>query len=140
MGWLEVLALLKRIAPLLGRLAPTLEAFLSTRGVSRADGDAAAERAANAIREGLAAAGQRHDALAAVLTGQAAEITAAAEGIRQLRATDHRNHVRMLELEASVDRVTRAVQALRTLVVGLLVLVAASTVLLAVLLLLHRSA
>ncbi len=132
MGWLEVLALLKRIAPLLGRLAPMLEALLATRAGSRADSDAALARIADDMRGQLAATGEKHDSLADTLAAQAAQIAALSDSVGQLRKMEGRNAEAFLDLQTSVAALRKL---LRMVLAILIVLLLACAGLLAVLVL-----
>lgn len=127
MGWMEILALLKRIAPLLGRLAPTLEAFLASRN-SRTETDAALERVASDLRGHLSASGEN---LAELLAAQSAQIKATAEHVSSLRAADERTAAQLLALETSFSTLTRL---LRWAAAVLFLLLLACLVLLIVLL------
>ena len=134
MGWMEVLALLKRIAPLLGRLAPMLETFLATRAGGRADTEAL-ERLSGDIKGHLAVTGEQHSGLADAVRSQAALLA-------ELTQQVERTHLRGKAVERRMDEVAQSVAALRRTVLllgaGLAVLLCVCLVLLA--LLLHRPA
>lgn len=105
MGWMEVLALLKRIAPLLGRLAPMLETFLATRTGGRADTDAL-ERLSGDIKGQLASAGEQHTGLADAVRSQAALLS---ELTRQMDL----QHQRGKAAETQLDGLARSLADLR---------------------------
>lgn len=105
MGWMEVLALLKRIAPLLGRLAPMLETFLATRAGGRADTDAL-ERLSGDIKSQLATAGEQHTGLADAVRSQAALL---AELTRQVDLQHQLGRAN----ETQLDALTRGLAGLR---------------------------
>ena len=135
MGWMEVLALLKRIAPLLGRLAPMLETFLATRAGGRADTDAF-ERLSGDIKGQLASAGEQHTGLADAVRGQAALLT-------QLTQQVDLAHQRGKTTESQLDGLSRRVDELRRTMLLLgagLALLLAGCLALLLLLLFHRPA
>ena len=121
MGWMEVLALLKRIAPLLGRLAPMLEAFLATRTGSRVESDAALERLAADMHGQLQGVGEKHESLAGALAAQATQIAALADSLSQLRKMEGRNAEALLELQTDLTGIRKLLQSLAAVVVLLLV-------------------
>ncbi len=135
MGWLEVLALLKRFLPLLTRVAPMLETFVAARAGSKGDIDAALERMADNVKSQLAATGQKHDGVAELLGTQAVQVTALAESIRKLQATDDRTAARLLEIESAINALARTLRRMTVLLVSLLV----ACIGLLVAILLHRS-
>ena len=133
MGWLEVLALLKRIAPLLGRLAPMLETLLANRMGSRADTDAL-ERLSGELRGQLAATGEQHGDLAEAVRTQAALLHTLAGHVERSHAAGQAAEIQLAELRAAL-----ASQKRRLLTFGsLLVLLLAVCLVLLVRLLLHR--
>ena len=135
MGWMEVLALLKRIAPLLGRLAPMLETFLATRAGGRADADAL-QRLSGDIKGQLAVTGEQHSDLADAVRSQASLLA-------ELTGHVERAHLRSKAAETQLDDVARSLMALQRTVLllggGLTVLLAACLALL-LRLVLHRPA
>ncbi len=135
MGWMEVLALLKRIAPLLGRLAPMLETFLATRAGGRADTDAL-ERLSGAIKGQLASAGEQHSGLADAVRSQAGLLQ---ELTRQIDLA----HQRARATESQLDGLSRRLDDLRRTMLLLgagLGLLLSGCVALLLLLLFHRPA
>ncbi len=136
MGWFEVLALLKRLAPMLSRIAPMLEAFMVTRGGTRADTEAL-DRLANDIKSELASASRSYNALTDLVSGQSTQVAALRDDLRHIREADERGASRLLEVEMQVAALGKSVRETRKLVIA--VLVVCLIVLLALLVLLfHR--
>lgn len=131
MGWLEVLALLKRMMPLLSRVAPMLETFLATRGGARTENTAALEQVAGDLKVQLAAAAGNHDALATLLEKQGTQIAALASSVR---LENDRMAASLLETETAVRELSLG---LRKLAILLVILLAACLGLL-IAILLHR--
>ena len=134
MGWLEVLALLKRILPLLGRVAPMLEAFLAARAGSSTEADVAFQRFGEDLRADREAAAKKHDNVAAMLASQDLHITAIRSDLRQMRETADRDVARLLALEYQLATVSKWLRLLILLTVAVLLLCAV----LLVMLLRHR--
>lgn len=135
MGWMEVLALLKRIAPLLGRLAPMLEAFLATRAGGRADTDALAQLSGD-IKSQLASAGEQHTGLADAVRSQAGLLQ---ELTRQVDLAHQRGQAN----ETQLDSLSRQLAGLRGTVLllgAVLALLLVACLGLLLLLVFHRSA
>lgn len=119
MGWMEVLALLKRIAPLLGRLAPMLETFLATRGSARVETEAL-ERLSGDIKGQLASAGEQHSGLADAVRSQAALL---AELTRRVDLANQRGTTTESQLESlsrQLNTLKRTVLLLGTVLAMLL--------------------
>ncbi len=120
MGWLEVLAQLKRVLPLLTRVAPLLESFLAVRGSTRGDTEAALERFAGDVKGQLAATALKHDSVAELLDAQAVQIAALTESVRQIHAREDRVAAGLLEIETAISELSRMLRKWAILLVALL--------------------
>ena len=154
MGWLELLALLKRVLPLLDRLAPVLESAVAGRFSGRAE----AERVASAAimdtgRATSAAVAEVTRSLAQVwqaLEEQRAEALRLRDEVHQLRSSEER-HLRRVDelamrLEAASLRTEMAdrqhaalLKLVRAGLLAILVLLAIVIVLMAMLLQQHHA-
>ncbi len=131
MGWLEVLALLKRVVPLLTRVAPMLETFLASRSGSRAGSDAEFQRVAGDIRAQLTATADQHDSVADLLAVQGAQIASLAKNLDGARVENDRISARLLQIETTAEALARTLRWVITLLVlTLLVCIGLSVLLL----------
>ena len=135
MGWMEVLALLKRIAPLLGRLAPMLETFLATRAGGRVDTDAL-ERLSGDIKGQLASAGEQHSGLADAVRSQAGLLQ---ELTRQVDLAHQRGQANETQLDSLSRQLAELRQTVLLMGAGLALLLAGCLALL-LLVVFHRPA
>ena len=133
MGWLEVLALLKRLLPLLNRVAPMLETFVAARGGARADVDAAAERLSSELKLHAEAGGRAGADLQQAIERQGSQIGSLAAGVAVLRRSAEAEAARMEAVERQLKSLR---QSLLWCAVALAVAMAATLLLLS--LLLHR--
>ncbi len=117
MGWLEVLALLKRLGPTLTRLVPMLEMFAAARGGSRADAEAT-----DRLTSELVSVSKSHTALAELITGQAGQVATLVNELRQIREADVSDAARLLEVEMQVAALGKAVQQARQLLIVVLLM------------------
>jgi CHASE3 domain sensor protein len=131
MGWLEVLTMLKRLVPLLTRVAPMLETFIATRGAVRND-SAALERVAGGLKSDLLSTTAAHRTeIEAAFSVQAAELRDIRVELKHLR---EEQASRLAEVERGVAATQRT---LRGFAIATLVLVILCVALLAALLLRH---
>ena len=130
MGWLELLSLLKRVLPLLTRVAPMLETYVGGRLAGR-DDSVALERIAANLKHDLAAtsATQRTETQAA-LAEQASHLRELTAEIRLLRVADDERSARLADVQ---QRLAVMQTMLRVLAIGMLL----SLIALAVALLRH---
>ncbi len=129
MGWLEVLALLKRLGPALARVVPMLEVFAASRGGSRADAEALDRLAGE-----LASVAKSHAAFAESLAGQAGQVAALSGDLRHMRDADERSAARLLEGETQVASLGKAVHQQRQMALAILLVCLAVLALLLILL------
>ncbi len=134
MGWLEVLALLKRLGPTLTRLVPMLEMFVASRGGSRGDTEAT-NSLHTEIKDELAAAARNHAALVESFAGHASQMAVLRDDLRSMREADESAAARLLALEVQVAALAKfAGQAkhLLTAVLGVCILLLVAVALLLV--------
>ncbi|SEB55925.1 hypothetical protein [Terriglobus roseus] len=87
MGWLEVLAMLKRLLPLLNRIAPMLESYVGGRIAGR-DDTAALERISTDLKQHLiATAAASRSETETELAQQTAILRELTEEVRRLKAS-----------------------------------------------------
>jgi hypothetical protein len=134
MGWLEVLAMLKRMMPLLTRLAPMLESYVGGRIAGR-DEAAALERVASGLKQDLISTTAAHRTeTEAALARQTAHLRELSEDLQELRMSQEES---ANKLEAVQVRLSAIQSTLRLLVAGM-GLVLALLITVAVVLLLRR--
>lgn len=129
MGWLEVLALLKRVVPLLTRVAPMLETFLASRSGSRAGTDAEFQRVAGDIRAQLTATADQHGSVADLLAVQGAQIESLAKNLDGARGENDRISARLLQIETTAEALARTLRWVMVLLVIVLLIAIGLTVL-----------
>lgn len=129
MGWLEVLALLKRVVPLLTRVAPMLETFLASRSGSRAGTDAEFQRVAGDIRAQLTATADQHGSVADLLAVQGAQIESLAKNLDGARGENDRISARLLQIETTAEALARTLRWVLVLLVIVLLIAVGLTVL-----------
>ncbi len=136
---MELLALLKRLAPLLGRVVPMLEMFVATRGTAHAATDAMESLAADMaqLKEKQGDAARRHDALSVSLAEQSTTLSTLQQDIRHVREADERGAARLLELETQVSALTRSARSVKQLLLAVLAVCFVLLALLLALLLRH---
>jgi hypothetical protein len=129
MGWLEVLAMLKRLLPLLTRVAPMLESYAGGRVAGR-DDTAALERISNDLKQHLISttAANRTETEAA-LAQQTALLRDLTEEVHRLRASGDERATQLAGLQ---QQLVTTQTMLRLLAAGLLL------ILIAVILMLFR--
>ena len=120
MGWFEVLALLKRLMPLLARVTPMLETFIASRIGVHAGNDAEFQRVAGDIRAQLTATADQHGSVAELLAVQGAQIASVAKNVDSLRGGTDRFAARLLEIEITTAALTRSIRWVMALLVSLL--------------------
>ena len=131
MGWLEVLAMLKRLLPLLSRVAPMLETYVGARVAAR-DDSAALERIATDLKHDLISTTATHRTeTQAALAEQSAKLRDIRLELKHLR---EEQAARMLEAE---HRNASMQKSIRSLGLVTLVMVAVCVVLLVVIFLRH---
>lgn len=130
MGWLEVVALLKRVLPLLTRVAPMLETFLASRSGSRAGTDAEFQRVAGDIRAQLTATADQHGSVADLLAVQGAQIASLAKNLDGARGENDRISARLLEIEITAAALARSLRLTMVLLVIILLVCVGLVVLL----------
>ena len=127
MGWLELIALMKRLLPLLSRVAPMLETYLGARGAVRGDTEAI-DRLSGDLQAQLASGTQNHLALSDALEAQNSRLLHLSDELQHLRAAQAEGVGRFDRMErqvASAGRLLRTVSVLTVVLllacVGLLV-------------------
>lgn len=127
MGWLELLALLKRVLPLLSRVAPMLESYVVARGATRDDSEAL-DRLSAELKTHLAAANEHQSVLRDTLDIQNERLLHLSDELQRLRTAGTENSAKLEQIErqiASTSRLLRLallpVMALLLVCVGLLV-------------------
>lgn len=122
MGWFEVLAQLKRILPLLSRLAPMLETFLATRGGVRTETGTVVDRMRSDLQEQVSAAAQKQDGITVLLEEQARQTALLTANVSQVRHENDRVSARLLEIETALAAVARGLRKIAITVISLLIL------------------
>ena len=133
MGWLELIALMKRVLPLLSSVAPMLESYVGARGGVRGDAEAI-ERLSGDLKAQLAGAVQNHVDLKDSLDTQSQRLQQLVDELQRMRAADVEKSARLETMERNVTANTRL---LRTVSAVTLTLLFACIGLLIVLLLRH---
>lgn len=119
MGWFELIALMKRVLPLLSRVAPMLETYLATRGATRGDGEAL-DRLSGEVKTHLATLSQSHADLKSALDTQNDRLLQISDELRQLRSADVANSIRLEYTEQQIASALRMLRAVSVLMVALL--------------------
>ena len=133
MGWLELLGLMKRVLPLLGRLAPMLETYIAARGATQGDIEAL-DRLSGNLQAQLASSAQNHIDLKDTLDAQSDRLQRLADEVRHLRSAEAGLNVRLEYIE---EQITSNVRLLRIAAVVAVSLLLACVGLLVTLLLRH---
>jgi DNA repair exonuclease SbcCD ATPase subunit len=117
MGWLELIALMKRILPLLSRLAPLLEGYIGGRGAARGDAEAF-ENLRGDLKSQREATTQNHADLTSLLnavddrlSAQSARLQHHSDELQHLRAADAENQARLENIEQQVAESSRQTAA-----------------------------
>lgn len=119
MGWFELIALMKRVLPLLSRVAPMLETYLATRGATRGDSEAL-DRLSGEVKTHLATVAQGHTDLKGVLDTQNDRLLQISDELRQLRSADVANSIRLEYTEQQISSAMRMLRVVSMLMVALL--------------------
>ena len=133
MGWLELLAMMKRVLPLLGRLAPMLETYVAARGATQGDAGALDHLSAD-LQAQIAATAQNHVDLKDTLEAQSDRLQRLADEVRHLRTAESGLNVRLEYIE---EQIASNVRLLRIAAVVAVTLLLACVGLLLTLLLRH---
>jgi hypothetical protein len=125
MGWLEVLAMLKRLLPLLTRVAPLLESYVGGRIAGR-DEAAAIERVAADLKHDLIATTAAHRTeTEAALAEQTALLRELTEEVRWLHAAEE---ARAAQLATVQERLGSLQTTMRLLAIGIVLILILATV------------
>jgi CHASE3 domain sensor protein len=130
MGWLEVLAMLKRLLPLLTRVAPMLESYVGGRVAGR-DDTAAFERIAGELKQDLISTTAAHRTeVEAALAEQSGHLRELAEELRRLRVAEEERAAALAEVQQRLAAVQGSLKLLTVGVVLILVAIGAAVVVL----------
>ena len=126
MGWLEVLALLKRLLPLLSRVAPMLEAFVVSRATNGKDAEAAVQRVTAELKSELegefAAAAESRALLTRTLADHSERLRLMGDEVERLRVASGEHDARMEAVEMQIARLVRSLKTYAVVVMVLLIL------------------
>ena len=120
MGWLELIALMKRVLPLLSSVAPMLESYVGARGATRGDTEAI-ERLSGDLKAQLAGAAQNHLDLKDTLDAQDERLEHIADELQRLRAADAEVIARLEQIERHIASSAR-LMLLTSLLIAVLLL------------------
>ena len=127
MGWLELIALMRRVLPLLVRVAPMLEGYVGARGAMRNDTEAL-DRLAGDLKAQLAAGTDNHadlkgllDAQNQLLEARSGRMQHLADELQRLRAADAEKLARLEQMERHISANTRLLRTASLLTIILLV-------------------
>jgi chromosome segregation ATPase len=119
MGWLELLALLKRVLPLLSSVAPMLESYVGARGATRGDAEAI-DRLSGDLKAELAATAQNHVDLKDTLDAQSERLRHLSDELQRLRGADSDKVARLEQIERQIASNTRLTSIASLLMITLL--------------------
>ncbi len=106
MGWLELIALLKRVLPLLSRLAPMLESYIGARGATRGDAEAF-DRLSGDLKTQLAGAAENHADLKGLLEAQSSVLQQLSDELHRQRAAEAEKLARLVQIQQQIAANTR---------------------------------
>ena len=119
MGWLELIALMKRLLPLLTRLAPMLESYIGARGATRGDTEAI-DRLSGDLKGQLAAATDNHSDLKGLLEAQNNFLQHQSDELQRLRAADAEKLARLEQIQQQIAANTRLLRSASLFMIVLL--------------------